>query len=150
MNNYGGGGGMNNSNGGGGLRRATSQLANPMNFWQYGQVTGIGPIRGTVRIYNQFGTLALAGLQGMNAGINGGGQQLPGQGATADGDDPPQGVLLHVNYAQMFLPNQQQLQNQQYPRPFGGFGGFPAYGYPGAFGLGSVGKMSFGNGASGL
>jgi hypothetical protein len=133
----------NQANGGGGLMRATSQLANPMNFWQYGQVTGVAPIRGTVRIYNQFGTLAMAGLQGMNAGINGGGNQLPGQGTTADGDDPPQGVLLHVNYANMFLPNQQQLQNQQ--RSFGGFGGFGGFpgGYPGAFG-GYPGGYGFG------
>src|SRR5262249_10102689 len=98
----------------GGVTRATSSLANPLNFYQYGQVTGVGPIRGTVRIYNQFGLLG----QDQNSGGLGGSlvlgannlnnQQLPGQGNT-QGDDPPQGVLLHVNYAQMFLPNQQQI-----------------------------------------
>jgi hypothetical protein len=155
------GGPQNNAagtNSGGGLKRATSNLPNPMNFWQYGQITGVAPTRGTVRIYNQFGTLAMAGLQGQNAGINGGGNQLPGQGTTADGDDPPQGVLLHVNYANMFLPNQQQLQNQGQQRPgFGGFGGgFGGYpggfgGYPGAYGgFGGGIPGGFQNGGNGL
>src|SRR5262249_2225536 len=39
----------------GGIVRATSSLANPLNFYQWAQITGVGPIRGTVRIYNQFG-----------------------------------------------------------------------------------------------
>src|SRR5262245_8145874 len=43
----------------GGVTRATSSLANPLNFYQYGQVTGVGPITGTVRIYNQFGLLGM-------------------------------------------------------------------------------------------
>jgi hypothetical protein len=156
------GGPQNNAagtNSGGGLKRATSNLPNPMNFWQYGQITGVSPTRGTVRIYNQFGTLAMSGMQGQNAGINGGGNQLPGQGTTADGDDPPQGVLLHVNYANMFLPNQQQLQNQNQQRPgFGGFGGglggYPGGfgGYPGGFGGGFGGGFpgGFQNGGTGL
>src|SRR5262245_15548224 len=154
------GGPQNNAagtNAGGGLKRATSQLPNPMNFWQYGQITGVSPTRGTVRIYNQFGTLAMAGMQGQNQGINGGGNQLPGQGTTADGDDPPQGVLLHVNYANLFLPNQQQLQNQSQQRPgFGGFGGgYGGYpggfgGYPGGFGGGFGGMGGFQNGGNGL
>jgi hypothetical protein len=155
------GGPQNNAagtNSGGGLKRATSNLPNPMNFWQYGQITGVSPTRGTVRIYNQFGTLAMSGLQGQNAGINGGGNQLPGQGTTADGDDPPQGVLLHVNYANLFLPNQHQLQGQNQQRPgYGGFGGYPG-GYPGGFGgypgVGGFGGFGgaggFQNGGNGL
>ena len=155
------GGPQNNAagtNSGGGLKRATSNLPNPMNFWQYGQISGVSPNRGTVRIYNQFGTLAMAGLQGQDQGINGGGNQLPGQGTTADGDDPPQGVLLHVNYANMFLPNQQRLQNGG-QQGFGGFGGRGIGGYPGGFGGypggyggfgGFGGPGGFQNGGNGL
>jgi hypothetical protein len=89
-------------NQGGGVTRATSSLANPINFYQYGQITGVGPITGTVRIYNQFGLLGMNnnqnGLNGLFGGLGGlnNNNQLPGQGAT-QGDDPPQGVLLHVN-----------------------------------------------------
>lgn len=142
-------------NNGGGVTRATSSLANPINFYQYGQVTGVGPIRGSVRIYNQFGLLAQdqnqAGLGGLNSlfgGLGNNNQQLPGQGNT-QGDDSPQGVLLHVNYAQMFLPNQQQLNAGNgggIGGLRGGFGGFAGgLGYGGGFG-----KGYFGNGANGL
>jgi hypothetical protein len=141
--------------GGGGVSRATSSLANPINFYQWGQVTGVGPIRGTVRIYNQFGLIEQqnqnqGGGGGLYGGLLGGlgglgnQNQLPGQGAT-NGDDPPQGVLLHVNYANMFLPNQQQVTGQN-RSTFGGFGG--GFGAPG-FGYGG-GKGYFGNGANGL
>src|SRR5262245_17732929 len=60
---------------GGGLTRATGLLANPTNFMQYSQTTGVGPIRGTVRIYNQFGLLATSG------GGAGGGGAFGGFGA---------------------------------------------------------------------
>jgi len=152
---------------GGGVTRATSSLANPINFYQYGQVTGVGPITGTVRIYNQFG---LVGQQDQNQNQFGGGgnqNQLPGQGAT-QGDDPPQGVLLHVNYANMFLPNQQQINGggNQFGGggrgPYGGYGGgYPGYGggygpggFGGGFGPGFGGGFgkggAFGNGGNGL
>jgi hypothetical protein len=130
-------------------------LANPINFYQWGQVTGVGPIRGTVRIYNQFGLMEQQnqnqGGGGLYGGLLGGlgglgnQNQLPGQGAT-NGDDPPQGVLLHVNYANMFLPNQQQVTGQNrggFGGFGGGFGGAPGFGYGG-------GKGYFGNGANGL
>jgi hypothetical protein len=144
--------------GGGGVTRATSSLANPINFYQWGQVTGVGPIRGTVRIYNQFGLVeqnqqnqgGLGGLGGLYGGLLGGNNnnnQLPGQGAT-QGDDPPQGVLLHVNYANMFLPNQQQINGGGNAGLRGGFGGFG--GGFGGFGGGGFGKGYFGNGANGL
>jgi hypothetical protein len=135
-----------------GITRATSNLPNPLNFWQYGQVTGVGPIRGTVRIYNEFGTLVQGGSL-TQGGLGGGRGSLPGQGAT-QGDDPPQGVLLSVNYAAMFLPTQQQINNQGqggFGNPYGGFGGFPAIGgYPGGFGNYGGGKGAFGNGGNGL
>lgn len=150
----------------GGVTRATSSLANPINFYQYGQQTGIGPIRGTVRIYNQFGTTGQQQQDPLSQALGGGNnQQLPGQGAT-QGDDPPQGVLLHVNYANMFLPNQQQMNqggNQnQFGRGGGGFGPFGQGGFgpggfggnggfgPGGFGMGGFGKGGFGNGGNGL
>jgi hypothetical protein len=160
--NPGGGPGVGNPGGGGnqaqGIMRATSKLPNPLNFWQYGQTTGVGVIHGTVRIYNEFGTLAQGGSQ-TQGGIGGGGSstgQLPGQGAT-QGDDPPQGVLLHVNYAAMYLPTQQQInaQSQNRNQPYGGFGGYGG-GYPGGFGgyggfgPGGGGKGVFGNGGNGL
>jgi hypothetical protein len=141
-----------------GVTRATSSLANPINFYQHGQITGVGPIRGTVRIYNQFG---LAGMdQSQNdpfgLGLGGNNNQLPGQGNT-DGDDGPQGVLLHVNYANMFLPNQQQINGNGvgggFGRPFGGFGGGFGFGGLGGFGggfPGGFGKGAFGNGSRGL
>ena len=146
------------NNNGGGIVRATSSLANPLNFYQWGQVTGVGPIRGTVRIYNQFG-LVEQQMQQQNSDPYGGlfgfgnQNQLPGQGTTP-GDDPPQGVLLHVNYANMFLPNQQQVGGGNR----GGFGyGYPGFGYPygggNPFGGGypyGFGKGNFGNGSSGL
>jgi hypothetical protein len=153
--------------GGGGVTRATSSLANPIDFYQWGQVTGVGPIRGTVRIYNQFGLVeqnqqnqgGLGGFGGLLGGLGGlnNNNQLPGQGAT-QGDDPPQGVLLHVNYANMFLPNQQQINGGQNQGGFGGFGrgfgggfgGVPGFG--GGYGgiPGGFGKGGFGNGASGI
>jgi len=145
----------------GGVNRMTNSLANPLNFIQYGQTTGIGPIRGTVRIYNVFGTYAQTGgggnattgggnFLGSNTGAGGFGTQIPGSGATT-GDDGPQGVLLHVNYAQMFFPNQQNLnQSNNAQTGFqsgGGLGGYPGFGY----GYGNpVGKGGFGNGGSGL
>jgi hypothetical protein len=149
----------------GGVVRATSSLANPMNFYQYGQTTGIGPIHGTVRIYNQFGQQGQQQdpLSQALGGSNN--QQLPGQGAT-QGDDPPQGVLLHVNYASMFLPNQQQVNGggNQFGRGgggagpyglgggYGGFGGPYGGGFGGGFGpgMGGFGKGGFGNGGNGL
>jgi hypothetical protein len=151
-------------NQGGGVQRATSSLANPINFYQWGQVTGVGPIRGTVRIYNQFGLVeqqnqnqggagGFGGLLGGLGGLGGNNNQLPGQGAT-QGDDPPQGVLLHVNYANMFLPNQQQVTGQNqggfggFGRGFGGVGGVPGFG--GGFGGPGFGKGGFGNGATGI
>jgi hypothetical protein len=159
--NPGGGPGVGAPGGGGnqaqGITRATSKLPNPLNFWQYGQTTGVGVIHGTVRIYNEFGTLAQGGSQ-TQGGIGGGGStgQLPGQGAT-QGDDPPQGVLLHVNYAAMYLPTQQQINAQSQNRnqqPYGGFGGYPGVGgfggYGGGFAPGIGGKGVFGNGGNGL
>jgi hypothetical protein len=152
-------------NQGGGVTRATSSLANPINFYQYGQITGVGPTTGTVRIYNQFGLLGMNNNQNGFSALFGGfgglnnNNLLPGQGATQGGDPPP-GVLLSVNYANMFLPNQQQINGGG---GFGGFGGFPGFGFggfPGAgFGFGGFpgfgfgypfGKSAFGNGAAGL
>ena len=141
------------NNNGGGVSRATSSLANPINFYQYGQVTGVGPIRGTVRIYNQFGLLGEDQNQnGQGAfnnlfGFGNNNNQLPGQGNT-QGDDSPQGVLLHVNYAQMFLPNQQQVTGQGFGGVAGLRGGFGGFGY--GYGGGGVGKGYFGNGGNGL
>ncbi|OAI50603.1 hypothetical protein AYO44_17660 [Planctomycetaceae bacterium SCGC AG-212-F19] len=123
----------------GGINRMTNSLPNPINFQQYGQMTGVGPIRGTVRIYNQFGPQQMSGNSnpytgqgGQGGGGSGGGGSLPGVGAT-QGDDPPQGVLLHVNYAQMFLPSQPQQNNNNFNNPYGRFPGFGA-GFPGGFG----------------
>jgi hypothetical protein len=159
FNNPFGGGGL---GGGGnqavGIQRATSKLPNPLNFWQYGQTTSVGVIHGTVRIYNEFGTLAQGGSLTQGGGMGGGGTtgQLPGQGAT-QGDDPSAGVLLHVNYAAMYLPTQQQINAQAQNRnAYGGFGGFSGGyggGYPavyGGFGGGVAGKGVFGNGGNGL
>ncbi|MBL8795920.1 MAG: hypothetical protein JNM56_18605, partial [Planctomycetia bacterium] len=161
----GGGGGQQQPQG---IQRATGILSNPVNFKQYAQITGVGPIVGTVRIYNQFGLLAMQSQQGggFGGGLVGGGfggfggggfggggggqNQLPGMGVTGQGDDPPQGVLLHVNYANMFLPNQQQI-NQGGGNGFGGgnnvnlggLGGIGGKGFGGGFG-------GFGNGGHGL
>jgi len=167
------GGGFGNFGGGGQqqqqqvpqMQRATTTLSNPVNYWQYSSVTGVKPTIGTVRIYNQFGTLAgqngqanqqqggfgggFGGLGGFGGG--GMGNQLPGVGTSSGGDDPPQGVLLHVNYANLFFPNQTQL-NQPNTGGGGGFGGIGGLG--GGFGLGGYGggfgKGGFGNGGSGL
>jgi hypothetical protein len=150
------------------ITRSTNVLPNPVNYWQYSQVTAVKPIIGTVRIYNTFGILGISGGGGLGQGFNTGfqtggfggfggfgggatgpGGQIPGIGATQGGDDPPQGVLLHVQYAQMFFPNQQQINQQAFQNPQqgfgGGFGGFGG-GFPGGFG----GKGYFGNGGSGL
>jgi hypothetical protein len=158
--------------GGGGVSRATSSLGNPIQFYQYGQITGVGPIHGTVAIYNQFGQEGMAqnpfaGLGGLG-GQQGGGMGGGGGGGATQGDDGPQGVLLHVNYANMFLPNQQQINNGGGNTPGGGYGalgrGYPGgfgFGYPGFGGFGGFpgfggvppggfGKGAFGNGASGL
>jgi hypothetical protein len=165
--------------GGGGVSRATSSLANPIQFYQYGQITGVGPIHGTVSIYNQFGQEGMAqnpfaGLGGIGGGFGGQGGGMGGAGGggggggATQGDDGPQGTLLHVNYANMFLPNQQQINNGGGNVPGGGYGGL-GRGYPGGFGFGypgfggvggfpgfggippgGFGKGAFGNGASGL
>jgi len=149
--------------GGGGVTRATSYLANPIGFHQWGQTTGVGPIRGTVRIYNVFGTYMFEGggssggqggsLQGgnflgTNTGSGGFGTNIPGSGAS-NGDDAPSGVLLHVNYAHMFFPNQTNInQSNNIGVGGGGGGGIPGgfgYGYPGG-GFSPYGQ----NGGSGL
>src|SRR5262249_7213355 len=117
-----------------------------------------------VRIYNVFGTYMFEGggssggvgdgaqggnFLGSNTGAGGFGTQIPGSGAS-NGDDAPAGVLLHVNYAHMFFPNQQQInQSNNIGINGGGFQGFP----PGGFGYGFPpygGKTYFGNGGSGL
>jgi hypothetical protein len=85
-------------------------------------------------------------------GLGGNNNQLPGQGNT-DADDGPQGVLLHVNYANMFLPNQQQINGAGGIGGFGRFGGFGGgFGFGGFGGgfPGGFGKGAFGNGDSGL
>jgi hypothetical protein len=133
-------------------QRSTSTLANPMNFYQYGQITGTGPSNGTVGIYNQFGLL---GMQyNPYSSITG--------GVTAGSGNPPPGVLLSVNYAQMFLPNQSTINNggyspYAYPNPYSYGFGYPGqgpYGYPSPFNLGYFGqppvKTSFGNGGAGI
>lgn len=150
-----------------GVNRMTNSLANPLNFIQYGQTTGVGPIRGTVRIYNTFGTLDIQGGGGLGQGFQAGQQvgqgfgglantagsgNIPGIGATQGGDDPPQGVLLHVQYAQMFFPNQRQINQNAFQTqpPLGGGGGFGGFGGFGGGGFGG-GKSQFnGNGGSGL
>src|SRR5262249_41124461 len=85
-----------NGVGGGGVTRAPSYLANPINCYQWGQTTGVGPIRGTVRIYNVFGTYMFEGggssggqggslqggnFPGTNTGAGGFGSNIPGSGA---------------------------------------------------------------------
>jgi hypothetical protein len=133
------------------LQRAQNQIPNPVNFWQYSQVTGVKPTFGTVTIYNQFGQQGMtqnpfqqAGIGGGGLGGIGGGQG--GIGMTVGGDDPPQGVLLHVNYANMFLPNQQQINQQNALNPgFGGIGG----GLGGIGGIGALGGIGGGLGALG-
>jgi hypothetical protein len=156
-----------------GLTRASGMIMNPVNFSQYAQVTGVKPITGTVTIYNQFGQLAMMGSPFMGGGVGFGGGLgfggafgggVPGglggfggggnTGSTSGGDDPPQGVLLHVNYANMFLPNMQQLQQANQPG-FGGFGGLGGFGNPFGFGGGfgtpwGGGKFGGFNGGYGL
>jgi hypothetical protein len=136
-----------------GTQRSTSTLANPMNFYQYGQITGTGPSNGTVGIYNQFGLL---GMQyNPYSSVTG--------GVTSGGGNPPPGVLLSVNYAQMFLPNQQTINNGGYPspylnpysNPYGAFGNpygnQNPYGYPNPFSyFGAPPPKSFGNGGNGI
>jgi hypothetical protein len=161
-----GGGAGGGGAGGGGMQtpqiqRSTNFLPNPVNYWQYTQVTAVKPIIGTVRIYNTFGTLGVPGGGGLGQGFTAGtqfgggggfggqtgaGGNIPGIGTSSGGDDPPQGVLLHVQYANMFFPNQQQINAQSFQPPQGG-GGFPGFGggFPG-FG----GKGYFGSGRSGL
>ena len=72
---------------------------------------------------------------------------MPGSGAS-NGDDGPAGTLLHVNYAHMFFPNQQQInQSNNIGINGGGFQGFPGgfgYGYP------SFGMPAYQNGGNGL
>lgn len=132
-----------------GLGRSQNTLANPVNFFQYSQVTGTGPSMGTVATYNQFG---LAGMA-YGGALNG----SPGtQGAAA-----PPGVLLSVNNAQMMYPNQMQINNLgfNYPiNPYSMYGypgmgyspyGYPGMsGYPGMYGAGYPGM--YGAGYSGL
>jgi hypothetical protein len=143
-----------------GIQRSTSSLANPLNFMQYGQITGTGPSTGTVATYNQFGLLGM--LSNPYSSV--------GSGAT-QGSSPPPGVMLSVNYAQMFLPNQSTINNGGNPYgPYYGYGypgaynpygpGYPGafnpyYGYPGPFGVGNPastppGKGFFGNGGDGI
>ena len=171
FNKLGGGGGFNKLGGGGNqqqqtpqIQRATNTLSNPVNFWQYSQVTGVKPTVGTVRIYNQFGTLANQNGGGGGGGFGGfggfggggfGGGNLPRVGTSSGGDDPPQGVLLSVNYANLFFPNQTQL-NQTNQGGGGGFGGggFGLGGLGGGFGYGGYnpgfGKGGFGSSGNGL
>lgn len=131
-----------------GITRASNPLSNPVNFSQYSQVTGVKPTIGTVRIYNQFGPQqGMSGMGGGGFGGNGGygfggmggggmgGGRLPGVGTSSGGDDPPQGALLNVNYANMFLPNQFSQGGGGGNRP-GGFGLGGGYGSPGNFGYG--------------
>jgi hypothetical protein len=124
-----------------GIARATGRLSNPTTFHQYSQTTGVGPIR--VRLFNIFGTFARTGSGG-GGGAVGSGTGLPGSGATYGGDDPPQGVLLHVNCANMFLPSQAQVNQLNNTTGFGGFG-HAGFSNPGASKGGYLG-----NGDSGL
>jgi hypothetical protein len=161
--------GLQGGGGGGGqpqvqIQRAINPLSNPINYWQYGQVTGVKPTFGTVRIHNEFGTFAQmqqgglgqGGIGGVGGGLGGGGGQGQGSGPTP-GDDPPQGVMLHVNYAQLFFPNQQQMNGQNQPQGLGALGGLGGLGlgglggglYGNRFGLPN-GKGLFGNGDDGL
>ncbi len=151
------------------LQRAQNNIPNPVNFWQYSQVTGVKPTFGTVTIYNQFGQQGMAQNPFQQAGIGGiggvggagGAGGAGGQGKSNGGDDPPQGVLLHVNYANMFFPNQQQINNQNALQPglggiggggLGGLGGIGGFGYlGGGAGLGALGgKFGGFNGGYGL
>lgn len=68
-------------------------------------------------------------------GGGGGGNMLPGQGASSGGDDSPAGVLLNVNYANMFGTAAQQLrpQQQNYPVMPYPYGPSPYYPYGGGF-----------------
>jgi hypothetical protein len=160
-----GNGGQNQAMAGPQIQRAQNPLPNPTNFWQYSQITGVKPTIGTVRIYNQFGTFGnqngnqnqdqggLGGIGGLVGALGGGlggagGNQLPGVGATNGGDDPPQGVLLHVNYANMFFPNQTQLNGNNQQQGFGGLGALGGLGGLGLGGLGKAGRL--GNGGDGL
>jgi hypothetical protein len=134
------------------LQRAQNNIPNPVNFFQYSQVTGVKPTFGTVTIYNQFGQQGMAqnpfqqaGIGGIG-GLGGAGGVGGNQGKSNGGDDPPQGVLLHVNYANMFFPNQQQINNQNAIQPgvggLGGLGGIGGLGYLGGAGaLGGVGNL---------
>jgi hypothetical protein len=146
-----------------GTQRATSALANPMNFWQYGQITGTGPTRGTVQTYNVFGLLGMQNNPYLGSTLSSNSNQ--------NNDSPPPGVNLSVNYAQMFLPNQAQVNgtgynpyasywNQNPYSPFSYYGNLNPYGanpyaYPGYFGGMGMGsppatKGFFGNGGDGL
>ncbi len=152
--NLGGIGGLNLGGIGGGaggqspyLQRAQNNIPNPVNFWQYSQVTGVKPTFGTVTIYNQFGQQGMAQNPFQQAGIGGiggvggagGAGGVGGQGKSNGGDDPPQGVLLHVNYANMFFPNQQQINNQNALQP--GLGGIGGGGLGGLGGIGGIGNL---------
>jgi hypothetical protein len=136
------------------LQRSQNQIPNPVNFWQYSQVTGVKPTFGTVTIYNQFGQQGMQQnqFQQLNQAFGGGGAGTNSQGQTQGGDDPPQGVLLHVNYANMFFPNQQRINNQNAQQPgFGGFGGGGLGGLGGGLGAlgGGLGGLGGGLGALG-
>jgi hypothetical protein len=135
-----------------GIQRTINPLANPVNYWQYSQMTGSGPSVGTVSIYNQFGLL------GMNN------PQAGGTTASTPGSPPPPGVMMSVNYAQMFFPNQQAINNpySAWPNPYGyptpyanGFANPYGFGYPYALfnnmnPLVGGQKTFFGNGGDGL
>ncbi len=131
------------------LQRAQNNIPNPVNFWQYSQVTGVKPTFGTVTIYNTFGQQGMTQNPFQQAGIAGAGAGggAGGIGMTVGGDDPPQGVLLHVNYANMFLPNQQQINQQNALNP--GFGGGLGGGLGGIGGIGALGGIGGGLGALG-
>ena len=146
------------------IQRSINMLPTTVNYWQYSQITGVKPIIGTVRIYNTFGTLGIQNGGGLGQGFQAGGQQqgilggqqqgaqgnIPGIGAT-QGDDPPQGTLLHVQYAQLFFPNQQNINQQAFGNQGmgGGFGGLGGLGGNPFGGFGKPGG-GFGNGGSGL
>lgn len=119
------GGNLNNVSGPAtaGLGRAQNSLPNPVNYWQYSQITGTGPSIGTVATYNQFG---LAGMAFGGA--------LNGQtGMATQGSPPPPGVNLSVNNAQMMYPNQMQINNLGFNYPLNPYSmyGYPGLGYPG-------------------
>jgi hypothetical protein len=133
-----------------------------VNYFQYSSVTGNGPTRGTVSVYNQFGLMGMLSNPMLSNALG-----------TTQGDPPPPGVNLSVNYAQMSLPNQQMINTAglyglpaygAYPGLYGSLGygypglGAPGYGYPGLNPLGYGGlpgvppasKGIFGNGGNGL